>query len=157
LIEIINDKLTEEEKSALIGKMIDEFKTEYPDLKYHATKQDVVETELRLTKEIENTRKEIKELDVKLTKEIESVRSDLTKEIENTRKEIKELDVKLTKEIESVRSDLTKEIESVRLELTKEIGNTKSSLIKWSFLFWIGQMSALLGIGFFIFKALHLH
>jgi len=125
---ITNDKLSEEEKSALIGKMIDEFKTEYPDLKYHATKQDVVETELRLTKEIENTRKEIKELDVKLTKEIEGVRT-----------------------------DLTKEIEGVRADLTKEISNSKSSLIKWSFLFWIGQMSALLGIGFFIFKALHLH
>jgi molecular chaperone GrpE (heat shock protein) len=109
---LTNDKIAEDEKSELIANMISEFKTEYPELKYHATKQDVTETELRLTKEIENTRKEIKELDLKLTKEIE-----------NTRKEIKE---------------------------------TKVSMIKWSFIFWISQMSALMGIGFFVFKALNM-
>jgi len=131
---LTNDKMSEERKSELIANMMNEFKTEYPDLKYHATKQDVTETELRLTKEIENTKKEIKELDVKLTKEIE-----------NTRKEIKELDVKLTKEI--------KELD---VKLTKEIKEAKFSMIKWSFVFWISQMSALLGIGFFVLKALNL-
>ena len=111
---LTNDKIAEEEKSELIANIMDKFNTEYPELKYHATKQDVTETELKLTKEIENTRKEIKELDVKLSKEI------------------KELDVKLTKEIKE----------------------TKASMIKWSFLFWISQMGALLGIGFFVLKAL---
>jgi len=129
---LTNDKIAEEEKSELIANIMDKFNTEYPELKYHATKQDVTETELKLTKEIENTRKEIKELDVKLTKEIE-----------NTRKEIKELDVKLSKEI--------KELD---VKLTKEIKETKASMIKWSFLFWISQMGALLGIGFFVLKAL---
>jgi len=131
---LTNDKITEEEKSELIARMLDEFKSEYPELKYHATKQDISETELRLTKEIENTRKEIKELDIKLTKEIE-----------NTRKEIKELDVKLTKEI--------KELD---VKLTKEIEEAKVAMIKWSFIFWVSQMSALLGIGFFVLKALKL-
>ena len=83
---LTNDKMAEEEKSELIANVMNEFKVEYPELKYHATKQDVTETELRLTKEIENTRKEIKELDVKLTKEIEQVRL----ETEKVRQEIKE-------------------------------------------------------------------
>ena len=100
---LTNDKIAEEEKSELIANIMDKFNTEYPELKYHATKQDVTETELKLTKEIENTRKEIKELDVKLSKEIKE---------------------------------------------------TKASMIKWSFLFWISQMGALLGIGFFVLKAL---
>ena len=87
---LTNDKLNEEEKSELIAEFIKGINEEYPELKYHATKSDVKETELKLTKEIENTRKEIKELDLKLTKEIKQVEAELTKEIENTRKEIKE-------------------------------------------------------------------
>ena len=113
---ITNDKLSEKEKSGIIAKAIERFQAQYPNLQYHATKQDVVETELRLTKEIEDTRKEIKELDVKLTKEI------------------KELDVKLTTEIKE----------------------TKSTMIKWSFLFWVSQMGAMIAIGFFVLKALSL-
>ena len=152
---LTNDKLTEEEKSELIARTIEEFKTEYPDLKYHATKNDVTETELRLTKEIEETRKEIeevrkeiKEVEFKLSMEIEEVR----KEIEVVRKEIKGVELKLSMEIEEVR----KEIKEVELRLSKEIKETKAVMIKWSFLFWISQMGALLGIGFFIFKALSL-
>jgi len=120
---ITNDKLSESKKSKLIARILKEFKAQYPNLQYHATKYDVSETELRLTKEIEDTRKEIKELDVKLTKEIE-----------DTRKEIKELDVKLTAEIKE----------------------TKSTMIKWSFLFWVSQMGAMIAIGFFVLKALNL-
>jgi len=80
---LTNDKLNEEEKSELITEFIKGINEEYPELKYHATKSDVKETELKLTKEI-------KELDLKLTKEIKQVEAELTKEIENTRKEIKE-------------------------------------------------------------------
>ena len=87
---LTNDKLNEEEKSELIAEFIKGINEEYPDLKYHATKSDVKELELKLTKEIEDTRKEIKELDLKLTKEIKEIEAGLTKEIENTRKEIKE-------------------------------------------------------------------
>ena len=58
---LTNDKLNEEEKSELIAEFIKGINEEYPELKYHATKSDVKETELKLTKEIESTRKEIKE------------------------------------------------------------------------------------------------
>ena len=70
---------------------MNEFKVEYPELKYHATKQDVTETELRLTKEIEETRKEIKEIDAKLTKEIEQskeFRADVNKRFDETLKRL---------------------------------------------------------------------
>ena len=122
-----NEKLTEEEKSELISDMMDEFKNNYPELQNHATKQDVSELELKLTKEIENTRKEIKELDFKLTKEIDKVRL-----------EIKELDVKLTKEIKDV-----------EVRLTKEIADVKTTTLKWTFVFWASQM---LAIGSILYK-----
>jgi len=58
---------------------MNKFKVEYPELKYHAIKQDITETQLKLTKEIEQTRKEIKELDVKLTKEIKESKTETVK------------------------------------------------------------------------------
>jgi len=122
---LTNPQLSEEEKSILVEEFINEIRREYPELKYHATKSDVKETELKLTKEIENTRKEIKELDLKLTKEIKEVDARLTKEI-------KELDLKLTKEIK----------------------DSKFTMIKWSFAFWISQISVIIGVGFFIYKVL---
>ena len=150
---LTNQSLTEDEKGLLIDEFINEIKREYPDLKYHATKSDIRETELQLTKEIEATRyeikeldvkltkdikdldakltKDIKELDVKLTKEIKDLDAKLTKEIEATRYEIKELDVKLTKEIKDLDVKLTKEIKDLDVKLTTEIANSKSETIKW--------------------------
>ena len=85
---LTNQSLTEQEKSLLVDEFINEIKNEYPDLKYHATKSDLTDLQLELTKEIANTRKEIKELDVKLTNEIKELDVKLTKEIADTRKEI---------------------------------------------------------------------
>jgi len=179
IIEAIltNSALSAERKSEVIAQMLDEFDKNYPDLKYHATKNDVTETELKLTKEIENTRKEIKELDVKLTKEIENTRKEikeldvrltkeikevelkLTKEIENTRKEIKELDVRLTKEIKELELKLTKEIENTRKEikdvdakLSKEIQLSKAETIKWTAGIVFAQFIALSGLILTTFK-----
>jgi len=87
---LTNQSLTDQEKTLLIDEFINEIKREYPDLKYHATKSDLTDLQLELTKEIADTRKEIKELDIKLTTEI------------------KELDVKLTKEIATSKSDTIK-------------------------------------------------
>ena len=118
-----NEKLTEEEKSEIISDMMDEFKNNYPELQNHATKQDVSELELKLTKEI-------KELDFKLTKEIKELELKLTKEIENTRKEIKDVEVRLT----------------------KEIADVKTTTLKWTFVFWATQMLAIGSILYKVFS-----
>jgi len=123
---LTNQSLTEQEKSLLVDEFINEIKNEYPDLKYHATKSDLTDLQLELTKEIANTRKEIKELDVKLTNEI------------------KELDVKLTKEI----ADTRKEIADTR----KEIAVSKSDTIKWVAGMLFVQVIAITGIFFAAIK-----
>jgi len=125
---LMQKNLTEEEKAKIIAEGFAELESRYPDLKYHATKEDVTKSTLELTKEIESTRKEIKELDVKLTKEI------------------KELDVKLTKEIKELDVKLTKEIKELDIKLTKEIENSKIITLKWTFIFWATQMLAIGGI-----------
>jgi len=144
---ITNAKLSEEEKSKIIAEIIDEFDKNYPDLKYHATKSDVKESELKLIKEIEQIRKEIKEVEAKLQKEIKEVEN-------NLQKEIKEVELRFSKEIKEVELKLSKEIKEVEAKLSKEIAQTKASLLKWTFAFWVSQISVILGVGFFIVKLL---
>jgi len=159
---LTNQSLTEQEKSLLVDEFINEIKNEYPDLKYHATKSDLTDLQLELTKEIADTRKEIKELDVKLTKEIADTRKEikeldvkLTKEIADTRKEIKELDVKLTNEIKELDVKLTKEIADTRKEIAdtrKDIAVSKSDTIKWVAGMLFVQVIAITGIFFAAIK-----
>jgi len=51
-------------------------------------------------------------------------------------------------EIANVRHDFRKEMSDFR----KEVGENKSDSIKWMFIFWIGQVGAILGIIFLFFK-----
>jgi polyhydroxyalkanoate synthesis regulator phasin len=72
-----NEKLSEDEKSELISDLMEEFKATYPELQYHATKSDVKEVELKLTKEI-------REVDIRLTKEIGEVKAEIAKSKSDT-------------------------------------------------------------------------
>jgi len=120
---------------------------------------ELKETELRLVKEIEQVRadlskeieqvradlsKEIEQVRADLSKEIEQVRADLSKEIEQVRAELRETELRLVKEIEQLRGDLRKEIEQVRVELKVELARSHTAWLKWSFLFWLTQFSAIL-------------
>ena len=58
-----------------------------------------------------------------------------------TSEELRETELRLQKEIEQVRLAFRKEIERVRLEVEGvEVERVKSSLIKWMFGFWAGQV-----------------
>jgi len=149
--------LSEEDKAKIIAEAIDSISKEFPNLRYVATQEDLKNTELRLIKEIEQVRLEIKELDGKLSKEIKELDGRLTKEIKELdgrlTKEIKELDGKISKEIKELDGKLTKEIK----ELEVKLKDTKFTMLKWQFIFWIGQMSAILGMGYMLLKAMSLN
>ena len=70
----------------------------------------------------------------------------------STKIDLSETELKLTKEIK----ELDLKIADTKLELSKEIKESKSEILKWTFIFWISQITALAGIGFFVFKALKL-
>jgi F0F1-type ATP synthase membrane subunit b/b' len=154
---LMQKNLSEEEKAKIIAEGFAELESRYPDLKHHATKDDVTKATLELTKEIELIRQETKEIETRLIKEIELIRQE-TKEIEaklsreikeldtKLNKEIKELDTKLSKEIKELDVKLTKEIKEVEAKLTKEIFESKNTTLKWTFIFWVTQMIALGGI-----------
>ena len=134
-----------EEKARVLAEAFEELEKRYPQILNMTTMQDLSEAELKLTKEIEQVRleveevrKEVKEVELKLTERIEQVKL----EVEKVRKEAKETELKLTKEIEQVRLEFTKEIEEVRLGIEQ----TRSSLVKWMFVFWTGQIVAVAGL-----------
>ncbi len=85
---LTSSELSEQEKAKIIAEAIDTLSKEFPNLKDVATNSSLKETELRLTKEIEDTKKEIKELEVKLTKDIKELEIKLIKEIKDTKASI---------------------------------------------------------------------
>ncbi len=123
----------EETRARVIAEAFDLLESRYPHLDYLVTVRHLSETELKLTKEIEAVRGEVKATELKLTKEIEAVRG-----------EVKATELKLVKEIEQVRADLTKEIEAVRAQVAITAAETRSSILKWSFLFWLSQFGAVM-------------
>ena len=76
------------------------------------------------------TRSDLRETELRLIKEIAQVRT----EIEQVRAETKETELRLIKEIEQVRADLK----------VVEIAHSHTSWLKWSFLFWLSQFTALM-------------
>ncbi len=103
----------------------------------------------------------------RLTKEISELRVELREEIGRVRTE---LTTALVVEITKVRTDLMGEIAKVRTDLMGEIGkvhtdtmgeiaklrveiaNTRADLIRWMFVFWVGQMVAILGVLFALLR-----
>jgi len=61
--------------------------------------------------------------------------------------------VELKEDMVSLRAELKEDIAKVRTELSGKISNSYASLIKWMFIFWLGQIGAILGILFAFFKS----
>lgn len=55
---------------------------------------------------------------------------------------------RLSEEISKVRVDLSRETAAIREELHRN----QSATVRWMFLFWVGQIGALLGILFAFFR-----
>lgn len=128
--------------------------------------------ERRLSEEVSILRVEMVRLGADLRQEITTVRSDLRQEIaglgsdlrgeiatlggdlrremaalgSDLRGEMATLGSNLRGEMATLGSDLRREIATVGSDVRQEIGNQKFDLLKWSFLFWIGQVVAMAGI-----------
>jgi len=112
--------------------------------------------EQALSREVAGVRVDLadaeKRFDKRLTEEIAGVRVDLA-DAE------KRLDKRPTEEFAGVRVDLADAEKRLDKRLTEEIAGvrvgiqkSKSDTIKWMFLFWIGQIAAVLGIILAVFK-----
>jgi Protein of unknown function (DUF1640) len=132
----LRNKLGDEASEALIN-MFNEYG--------QGQKEDVIEAvEQRFEKTVVQVKAELKI-------EIEQVKAELKIEIEQVKAELKI-------EIEQVKAELKIEIEQVKAELKIDIARVetkleqiKTDIIRWLFLFWIGQMGVVIGLIFALF------
>jgi hypothetical protein len=66
---------------------------------------------------------------------------------------VKEKVIAETKEL-ATKSDLHEGLASLELKLTEKIADYKADIIKWMFIFWLGQVAVLSGI-IFAFRKLY--
>ena len=151
----LREKLGEEGTDALV-QVLNENEKEI-----RSSAIDVAEQrfERSLSREIAGVRVDLADAEKRLMGEIAGVRVDLADAEKRFEKH-------LTEEIAGVRVDLagaekrfekrlTEEIAGVRVEIADLRGSmqkSKSDTIKWMFLFWIGQIGAVLGIILAVFK-----
>ena len=119
-----------------------------PNIKIRRGFMQVAEIELYEILKTKLGEKEAKTLveyiEAKVGKELEEKKDILaTKEdINGLKIEIEKVRTGMVIEIEKVRTGMVVEIEKVRTEMEK----TRSDIIKWMFLFWIGQVASLFAI-----------
>jgi len=62
-------------------------------------------------------------------------------------------DHRLTTEIASLRVDFTRDMALLRQDFTRDLAGVRVELLKWSFLFWVGQVAAIAGLLAFMLRA----
>ena len=132
--KILQERLTEEGAKALVD-ILDKVEEQGTS---HALEINEERFEKRLTIEIANVRSDIKVLGERFDKKLEN-------EIAGVKADIKVLEERFDKKIDT-------SIAHLRTELKTDIANTKADLIKWMFLFWIGQVATIIGILLVFFK-----
>jgi len=84
----------------------------------------------------------------RLTHELADLKADIKSELVVLREEMNQLKTEMTHMDHSIRSDLGTDISALRVEMHKN----NATAIKWMFVFWIGQIAALIGILFAFFS-----
>jgi len=93
----------------------------------------------RITQEISGVRQEITALEGRIN---ERITGEISKLNERITEEVSKFDNKMTKEISKLDHKITEEVSKLRVEMSQ----FKTEIIKWMFLFWIGQLACVAGI-----------
>jgi hypothetical protein len=64
------------------------------------------------------------------------------------------LRIDLAKESGALRAEMAQEFATVRKEMQVGLAETHASLLKWSFLFWVGQFAAVSAMMAFLLKTI---
>jgi len=65
---------------------------------------------------------------------------------------VERFDRRVTAEISSLRVDMTRELAALRQDFTKDLSAVRVELLKWSFVFWVGQVAAIAGLLAFMLR-----
>jgi len=109
--------------------------------------------EKRLSEEIGNIRIDMASLRAELKEDMAKLRAELKEDMAGLRAELREdmagLRAELKESEERYERRLSEETGKLRVEMAKNF----ASIIKWMFIFWLGQIGAILGILFAFFKS----
>ncbi|MDZ7724861.1 MAG: DUF1640 domain-containing protein [candidate division KSB1 bacterium] len=115
----------------------------------------------------ERLTEEIGKVNERMTEEIGKVNERMTEEMgkvnERMTEEMGKVNERMTEEMGKVNERMTEEMGKVNItiadvekrldnRITEEVSRTRADLIKWMFIFWIGQIGAMLGLLFAFFK-----
>ena len=81
--------------------------------------------------------------DRRLSEECTALRAEMAKQAAELRQEIATQGAELRREMTTLWSGLRGELQAQRADLRSELAAGRSELLKWCFLFWIGQVVAL--------------
>jgi len=59
---------------------------------------------------------------------------------------------RLAAEVSSVRVDVSRELATLRVDVARDLSALRVELLKWSFLFWIGQVATMAGLLAFMLR-----
>jgi multidrug resistance efflux pump len=136
LVDLLN-QVTEDEKGGIIALVEEKFE------------RRLAEELAKLRRELAELRAEGREDRARLEAQIASVRSDLqahiASESASIRSEFKEY-------LAALRAELKEDIANLRAEFKTDMAALRSEMIRWMFLFWVGQLGAMIGILFAFFR-----
>ncbi len=76
----------------------------------------------------------------------------LSEEMGKLRVEMAEMKSELRNEMAEMKSELRGEMADMKSELNNKMGSMRADIIKWMFVFWVGQIGVMIGILFAFFK-----
>lgn len=88
----------------------------------------------------------------RLTEETEILRRYINGETTQLDRRITGVAAELDKRITEVAADLGKRITEETQQIRVELAETKADLLRWMFIFWVGQVATILGILFVFFR-----
>jgi cell division septum initiation protein DivIVA len=148
----LSEKLGDEASNALVGVI--------REIDFDARKDAIAiveeRFERRLSEESGKLRVEIEKLRTEIKIEIAELRAEMKTEIAGLRAEMKTeiagLRAEMKSEIAGLRAEMKSEIAGLRAEIKTEMSSFKAEMIKWMFLFWVGQMVSMVALFKFFAK-----
>ena len=133
----LSEKLGDEASNALVGVI--------REIDFDARNDAIAIVEERFERRLS-------EESAKLRVEIEKLRTEIKIELAELRAEMKTELAKLRAEMFGLHAEMKSEISGLRAEIKTEMSSFKAEMIKWMFLFWVGQMVSMVALFKFFAK-----
>lgn len=99
----------------------------------------------KLMEEVAKVNKRIDELSARITEEVAKLDAKITEEVTK-------LDAKITEEITKLEARINQRITEEVSKLRVEMSSYYASIVRWMFIFWVGQIGVIIGILFAFFR-----